>query len=62
LDWVRVAAAGRRHGNRRYRPTASNAIGTSNELTTSINSQNYLPAVHGMPAAYKCEHARRKYF
>ena len=57
-----MGSAGRSYGDRRYRPTASNSIGTSHMLTTAINSQNYLPAVHGMPAAYRNPHARRPFF
>ena len=57
-----MGSAGRSHGDRRYRPTAANAIGTSFHLTSEINSQNYLPAVQGMPAAYKNPNARKSFF
>jgi hypothetical protein len=41
--------------SRKYRPTASSAIGArhNNHYTAIYNEQMYLPAVHGMPAAYK---------
>jgi len=41
---------------------ASNAIGTSWEKTTLVNSENFLPPVAGFPSAYVCPHARKKYF
>jgi hypothetical protein len=44
-----LAAVCDQTADRRYRPTASNAIGTAAALSPQINSECFLPAVQGMP-------------